>query len=75
MGIFSALGIISEPITTVTNLETGGFYSFDHTRHEITIKGGEATITHKKGKKKGQVEKLSVLRAAQIGYVWGSLYF
>ncbi|MGI9485352.1 MAG: hypothetical protein ACR2RF_05610 [Geminicoccaceae bacterium] len=75
MGILSTIGIINEPVTTVTNTKTGGFYRFDHSRNDIVINGGEVTITHKKGKKKGQVEKMSVLKAAQNGYVWGALYF
>ena len=75
MGILSKLGIANEPVTTVTNMKTGGFYSFDHSRHDVVVNGGEVTITHKKGRKKGQVEKMSVLKAAQSGYVWGSLYF
>ena len=75
MGLLRMLGIGKEPVTTVTNMKTGGFYSFDHSRHDIVVNGGDVTITHKKGFKKGKVEKMSVLQAAQSGYLWGSLYF
>ena len=75
MGILRLLGITKEPVTTVTNVKTGGFYSFNHLKHDIKVNGGEAIITHMKGFRKGQVEKMSVLNAAQKGYIWGSLYF
>ncbi|MGI9499462.1 MAG: hypothetical protein ACR2P3_05460 [Geminicoccaceae bacterium] len=75
MGILSKLGITSEPVTTVTNLKTGGFYRFYHLRYDIAVAGAQMTITHKKGRKKGKVEKMSILKAAQEGYIWGSEYF
>ena len=72
MGILSSLGIIKEPLTTVTNIKTGTIYKYDHSKYDILVEGGKATISFKKGKNKGRSETMDVLTAVRNGYLSGT---